>query len=369
MRVLFFNEGNLGGFILGQGRLQDAIEAGAADQAGFEPRFVDLTPQGRWAHAAALRRIPPLARWDLDFRSLRWHVVQSLRARRQLERAMREWPPDVLHIHPHSIAFVAGRLLRSRPVALSVDTTVADWSAMRPWAPKHNAQLVIAPSRALERRAFEAAGVVLAWTGWARRSVQRAAPAATVVEHHPGLDLTRYRPAPRAPRDRARVLFIGGRFVEKGGNDLLTALEDRLGTDVELDLVTRAIVAERPGVRTHQLGPADDRLLDLLQQADVLCLPTYGDAVPWTLLEAMACGTPVVSTHVGAIPEMLDEGRAGLLVPYGDPGALRAALHALIDDPQRRASLGAVGRARCEERYDMRKQVPALIDILRGLAS
>ncbi len=186
-----------------------------------------------------------------------------------------------------------------------------------------------------------------------------------MVTHHPGLDLERYRPAPRRVRMRPRVLFVGGRFAAKGGEDLIEALADGLGSEVDLDVVTPEPVPERPGLRIHRLDPSDPELLDLQQQADVFCLPTYGDSNPWVLLEAMACATPVVSTPVGGIPGMLEDGRAGVLVPHGDPRALGEALRALLADPERRAELGARGRARCEAHYDARRQFAALAERLR----
>jgi glycosyltransferase involved in cell wall biosynthesis len=64
------------------------------------------------------------------------------------------------------------------------------------------------------------------------------------------------------------------------------------------------------------------------------------------LAEAMAAGTPVVATAVGGIPEVLEEGRAGRLVPYGDPGALADALRAVVRDPETTRRLVARGRTR-----------------------
>ncbi|MGD1056699.1 MAG: glycosyltransferase family 4 protein [Solirubrobacteraceae bacterium] len=367
MRVLFLNEGNLGTYIMGQAQLEQALQIGLPYTPEVEARFAGVGPLGRVAHAAATRPIGALASTGLDFRTLRWHLVQALRARRAVRRELRAWPADVVHVHSHSIALTMAATMRSVPVALSVDATVRDWWSMPAWsdAQRRHHELTIAPSVALERRAFDHAAVVLAWTAWGRRSVESSAPGARVVEHHPGIDLDRYRPAPRRPRERPRVLFVGGRFLAKGGADLLDALGDQLGEGVEVDLVTPEDVPERPGVRIHRLGASDPQLLDLQQQADLFCLPTKADAVPWAVLEAMACGTPVLSTRVGGIGDLLDDGRAGVLVAAGDQRALREALQSVLGDAPRLTSLAARARERCEERYDARRQLPLLIEHFR----
>ncbi len=370
MRVLFFNEGNLGTHVLGHGQLDGALRAGLAATPDVEARFAGLTPMGRWANAGASRQIEPLTRAELDFKALRWHVIQSLRLRSQLRQELRAWPADVVHLYSHAISFASIATMRTTPVVLATDTSVLDWWAMPAWRPTQPyAPLTIAPSRMLERRALHAAALVLARTEWTRRGLELEAPGVRVVEHHPGIDLDRYQPVTRSERARPRVLFVGSRFLEKGGEDMLIALGDRLGRDVDVDVVTPAAVRERPGVRVHRLMPSDPRLLELQQQADVFCLPTYGDTNPWSVLEAMACGTPVVSTGVGGIPDMLGHGDAGVIVPYGDPPALGEALQGLLADPQRRAELGARARARCEQDYDARRQFPRLIELLREAAS
>lgn len=363
MRVLFLNEGNLGNYILGQGQLEQALHTGLPFAPEVQARFAGVGPMGSLARAAATRPIDALASTGLDFRTLRWHLVQALRARRAVRKELRTWQADIVHVHSHSIALTMAAPMRAVPVALSVDTTVRDWWSMPAWsdAQRRHREITIAPSAALERRAFEHAALVVAWTAWARRSVERSTPGARVIEHHPGIDLDRYRPAPRRPRERPRVLFVGGRFAAKGGDDLLDALADQLGDSVEVDLVTPAEVPERPGVRVHRLGPSDPQLLDLQQQADLLCLPTRADAVPWAVLEAMACGTPVLSTRVGGIPDLLEDGRAGVLIAPGDHRALRDGLQSLLDDTPKRLALAARARECCEERYDARRQLPSLI--------
>lgn len=357
MRILFLNEGNLGSHIMGQGQIDATLRQSIGSLPGVDLRIAGLPPMGRLARALVERTTPWLERRGLDMRPLRWHVVQSLRARATLRRELAAAPADVVHVHSQSVALALARLAARTPLTVSVDVTVGDWWGMPAWRPtRRGAELEIAPSRLLERRAFERAALVFAWTGWTRRAVERVAPDAAVVEHHPGIDLSRFAPAARRPRDRLRILFVGGRFVEKGGEDLIAALDGRLGRDVELDVITPAQVAERPGLRVHRLSPGDARLRDLQQQADVFCLPTYGDAVPWAVLEAMACGTPVVASPVGGIPDLLDNGRAGVLTPQGDVRALREALDALLDDPQLRARLADAARRRCEQQYDARRQ-------------
>lgn len=366
VRALFFNEGNLDTHVLGHGQLDTALRAGLRRAADVEARFSGLSPLTGLASVLSSRQIRLLRKGELDLLVLRWHLVQSARARRALQRELACWPADVVHFYTPAVGLALSGVMRATPVVLSLDTTVHDWWSMPAWRrTQPHAPLTIAPSRALERRALRRAALVLARTDWARRAAQREVPDVRVIEHHPGIDLQHYRPAERRPRERPRVLFVGGRFAEKGGDDLLAALDGMLGRDLDLDIVTPDPVPERPGVRVHRLTRADPRLLDLQQQADVVCLPTYGDTNPWTVLEGMACGTAVVSTRVGGIPDLLAGGEAGVLVSHGDRGALREALRALIHDPQRRRQLSDAARRRCEARYDAHRQFAVLAGHLR----
>jgi glycosyltransferase involved in cell wall biosynthesis len=91
----------------------------------------------------------------------------------------------------------------------------------------------------------------------------------------------------------------------------------------------------------------------LLAAADVFVLASRSEGHPVSVLEAMAAGLPVVASRVGGVPEQVVDGETGLLVDPGDPEPLAAALERLTDDPALRRRLGAAGRARAEERFDL----------------
>ena len=78
------------------------------------------------------------------------------------------------------------------------------------------------------------------------------------------------------------------------------------------------------------------------------------EGIPNVLKEAMACGLPVVASDISGIPELVEEGRSGLLVPPGDTAALADALQRLYDDPALRRSMGRAGRERIVDEFDLR---------------
>jgi glycosyltransferase involved in cell wall biosynthesis len=102
------------------------------------------------------------------------------------------------------------------------------------------------------------------------------------------------------------------------------------------------------------VGPAyDDAKHRLLDEHDVFVFPTCNDAFGLVALEAMQAGLPVVTTHEGALPDIVEHGETGLLVPPRDPGALASCLAELLSDPGMQRRMGARGRARHAQRYTL----------------
>jgi starch synthase len=100
-----------------------------------------------------------------------------------------------------------------------------------------------------------------------------------------------------------------------------------------------------------------DEVLDLLTRCTVFCLPSHWEGSPLSVLEAMAVGTPIVASAVGDVPELLDHGAAGIVVPAHNPGALAGALESVLRDPTEARRLSAAARARVAELYSWRATV------------
>ena len=365
LRILLLGQGGdetLPG-IRGHLRVETLLQEGLSMLPGVR---VEVARAGPWTLGERIAggRWPGLHRLDLDGHDLRWHLVEATRARRRLSAAVERHRPDAIHVHSHVLALRLGALPARAPVVLSVDAGITDWRALDPGRRRWPwSEAALAPALALERRALRRAALIVAWTEWARAGVRRAAPGVDPYVLHPGVDTDRFRPAPGRRRGGPlRVLFVGGRFADKGGPELVAAAAD---IGAELDLVTPVDVPPRPGVRVHRLSAGEPRLLELIADADVFCLPTHRDAAPLAILEAMASGLPVVASDIAGIPELLAGGRCGLLLPAGDGRALRSALAALRDDPARRRALGEAGRSRAVANYDARRQAARLMGLVR----
>jgi glycosyltransferase involved in cell wall biosynthesis len=198
-----------------------------------------------------------------------------------------------------------------------------------------------------------------------------------VLRIYNGLDLERVRPY--AGDRRERTVVAVGRLIEKKGFTDLVEAARRLaarGEDLRVVIVgdgpERAALEaqiERGGLTGRvELVPAltQEDVLRLIGSATVFALPCVigadgdRDGLPTVLLEAMALGTPVVSTTVAGVPEMIDHERSGLLVEQRDPGALADALSRLLGTPELRERLAGRALEIMRERFSIRANVAQL---------
>jgi len=213
------------------------------------------------------------------------------------------------------------------------------------------------------------------FTAWGARLLEASCkvPREQIFPIHVGLDLEVW--TPRGPRRMAsgelpRLLFVGADFDRKGGNLLLRVFERHFSDSAELHIVSSQAPEDLPGrVHVHRdLQPNDARLIALYASCDLLVLPTDADLVPWSVLEAMAMQLPVVSTGVGAIPEIVVHDVTGVIVPAGDAEALANAIAGLLSDPDLRRAMGQRGRERIESDFDAALNVPRILAVMKSLA-
>ena len=183
-----------------------------------------------------------------------------------------------------------------------------------------------------------------------RQAIAQAVPAEKVTAILNGCDTSIFRPGDRAEARRQLdcdpacelVVYGGNLLASKGLGELMAAFTELaksrprlqiafIGQGPFLDMLARS--AADPGVmdRVHLPGRRDAAgMADWMRAADVFCLPSYSEGCPNVVVEALACGRPVVATNVGGIPELVNESN-GILVEPRDPVSLRTALDRALD--------------------------------------
>ena len=296
-------------------------------------------------------------------------VAQGVELARQARR------DSITHLHAH-FASLAGRVAWIASALTGIPYTVTTHAkdifheSVDPvWLRRicADAQRVIAISRYNEAHL----GKVLAGTG------------ATVSLRYNAIELDRF--SYRAPQPVAsgrsgplRVCAVGRLVPKKGFADLIEAVRILVssGVDVEVGLAGDGEERERLTAQIDRLGLAGRvRLLGPLTQAEVRGLLAHSDVfaapcieaadgnidgLPTVVLEAMACGTPVVATAVSGLPEVVHDGVTGLLLPPGDPAELAVALRGIALGEVDTVSLSRGARRLIEEHFDSRAQAEVL---------
>ena len=276
---------------------------------------------------------------------------------------------QLLHSHTWyaNLAGHLGAMLYDIPHVM----TMHSLEALRPWKAEQLGGGYTVSSWC-ERVAAASAAAVVAVSDGMRADIMAAypeIPAERIRVIRNGIDTTEYRPDPntdvleRYGVDLARpyVIFVGRITRQKGVPVLLRAasglipeaqlvlLAGAADTQEQLAEVTELVDglrATRSGVFwIPEMLPKHD-VIQLLTHATVFAIPSIYEPLGIVNLEAMACGTAVVGSRTGGIPEVVADGETGLLVSAGEPEPLAAALNTLLSDPDRAAAMGQAGRKR-----------------------
>lgn len=245
----------------------------------------------------------------------------------------------------------------------------------RALAERHRAELALglpAPApwgaawRAREGATYRGAAALAAFSRRAARSAVEDYGAAVERVHVVGAGANVVPRAVSREDDGQTVAFVGRDFERKGGPVLLEAFARLRRARPR----ARLLVIGPPRLRVMpegvlQLGPEPPEALPgLFARATVLAHPALREPFGLSLLDAMACGLPCVATAIEAIPEIVEHGRTGLLVPPADPGALAAALERVLSRRDEGRAMGARGRERVLARFTWPRVARRLSDVL-----
>jgi glycosyltransferase involved in cell wall biosynthesis len=196
-----------------------------------------------------------------------------------------------------------------------------------------------------------------------------------------GVDTARFVPLPEAQGPSVTVALVGRMLRSKGVLDAVAAIRELRAAGVAVELVLAGApdpdsgdslseealsgLSSEPGVEWH--GHVAD-VREVWRRAAIAVLPsTYGEGLPAALLEAAACGRPIVGADMPGIREIVRQDETGLLVPPGDVSRLAEALAALAADPMRRQAMGQAGRALVEREFSEAIVAGQTLQLYRGL--
>ena len=241
----------------------------------------------------------------------------------------------------------------------------------------------LASSGAVYRSLWSQADCLIAISKYNRDHLLRfGADPKKIADHPVGIDCRRFSPAKGvARRSDVRVLSVARLVDEKGLEFGIRALRDLRSLRPEVswhyDILGEGPLRARLqqliddlelGSRVRLMGAkTQDDVAQALSESDVLLAPSVAEALPVSLMEALAAEVPVVATRVGSVDQIVEHAVSGYLVPPGDVAALCEGLAALIDAPERRVEMGRRGRRHVERYFDIERLNDRLVALYAGL--
>ena len=339
----------------------------------YLPEYLHDEPVRVARGLARARRLPGYAAAAAMFRRdlARDRTRNRVRRFGQACVAAAEMPADVGWLYGHFI-HTPGSVTRYAATMLGLPFSIS----------AHAKDIWTSPDWELREKLADAAWTVTCTAGGAAHLRGLAPDPSGVHLVYHGLDLSRFpSPPEREPSDGPIRIVAVGRAVEKKGLDILLRAASALPDDIDWHLIHIAggpllddlkALAVELGIadRVTWLGQqAQARVLEEYRRSDVFALPCRvaadgdRDGLPNVIVEAQSQRLPVVSTTISGIPELVEDGENGLLVPPDDVSATAQALERMARDANARLRWGAEGERRVRKAFDAEREIDALLDL------
>jgi len=275
---------------------------------------------------------------------------------------------DLIHTIADYAYFLARRDI---PLVISFQNYVLD-SFMRPYSSFAQRLHYRTDLRVFTRMALERAAAVIAvsqYTADLMRQDMSFSGAVRVIPN--AIDADMFCPANSARHTQVRVLFSGNMTIRKGA-PLLPAIARRLGSGVKIICATglRSGSAAFVGDNIECIGPVPYREMPgLYNSVDILLMPTVREGLSLAVLEAMACGLPVITTDCSSMPELIHHEKGGYLCKLDDAEDYARRINMLAAAPELRRAMGEYNRARIDSYYRVNTLIRSYGDLFEEVLS
>jgi glycosyltransferase involved in cell wall biosynthesis len=305
-----------------------------------------------------------------------YNLFLGISAMKEIKKAVEEFNPDIVHCHSSAAGFWTRLALRSdsREVLQRIEKKPRVIFTAHGWGftegtPFLRKNLILLAEKVASRFCSK----IICVSEYDRQSAlkNKIAPAEKLVTIHNGVELENFNSQISISKEsvKLKIVFVGRLTKPKDPKILIRAfgeLPSEIRTKSEVLIVGEGnkskevenfIKEQRLVGKVRLLGRlAREKVFEVLRKSDIFVLTSDWEGLPYTILEAMTCGLPVIASNVGGISEMVDKD-CGVLIGRGDKDGLKKALVKLISDSELRRKMGKAGRERIKKEFSLEKML------------
>lgn len=323
---------------------------------------------------SGLMALPGIRNWTLQA------GMQANSAIKQMQT--HEQKLEALFFHTQVTAILAKRWMENIPSVVSLDATPLQYDSLGEFYEHEGGPSWLENFKyQMNQACYMRAAHLVTWSAWAKDSLvaDYDVPAEKITVIPPGVNIDDWSPNTGDTNVKQQdavvnLLFVGGALKRKGGEDLIEAFKAAASELPSEQIALHLVTKDRPqsdvaGMHVYNnMRPNSEELKNLYKQADIFCLPTYGDCLPMVLSEASASALPSITTKVAAIPEIVESQSSGLLVQPGDVRELKNSIISLVKNPHLRREMGMNALQHTKNKFDARANAHKLLSLLKSIA-